>query len=214
MSRASNPCFSLSRSILSISSIPRTHIMIKPYWYSWWRSTNADICAPKFITMINKRNMLIINIFPFLPAQSAKALWSGLRYLACNTANPPTMIIKRIIKILDSGIPSIVGSATLSKPTSNILSAVKSITKSPSHWMDGYLSSILAIHPDSVTMSTMERTSPIMSIAKLCSAFPATARTLSSDIATSAMMIVLIAAESVAASLTPSSACSCDRISR
>ena len=207
-------CFSLSSSMRMISSIPRTQIMMNPYLYPWCDVMNADICPPKLVTRIMSMNIVTMSIRPLARAQSANAEWSGFRYLVWSTANPPTTNMRSIVNILDSGTPNTVGSATFAKPFSSISSAVKRMMKSPSHWIDGYFSRSLAMYPDATTMRMIDTTSPIMRFTIFPWLAPATARTLSSDMATSAMMIVLIASENPVALLPPSSWCSCARISR
>lgn len=207
-------CLTPSSSIRMISSIPRTQIIMNPYLYPWWLVMNSDICPPNCVTSIRRMNMVTISIRPLARAQSANAEWSGLRNLVWSIANPPTTTIRRSVNILDSGIPIIVGSATLLNHFSSISSAVKSIMKSPSHWIDGYFSSIFAIHHDATTMRMIEIIRPIPRFTTFPWLAPATARTLSRDIATSAIMMVLMASPNPVADLPPSSWCSLARISR
>ncbi len=156
-----------------------------------------------------------MRIFPCSFAQSANTLWSGLRYFVWSMANHPTTRMRSNVNMLDSGTPKTVGSKTFVKPFSSISRAVKRIINSPSHWIDGYFSSILAIHPDATTMRMMETISQIPRFTTFPWLAPATARTLSRDIAISAMIIVLIASPNpVALFHHVSSWCSWARISR
>ncbi len=188
--------------------------MINPYLYPWWLFINVLTCHPNCVTRIRSTKIVTMRIFPCSRAHSANAEWSGRRYLVWSTANPPTTAMRRSVKILDSGTPIIVGSTTLANHFSSISRAVNRMIKSPSHWIDGYFSSILAIHPDATTMRIIETMSQIPRFTTFPWLAPATARTLSRDIATSAMMIVLIASPNPVALFHPSSWCSCARISR
>ena len=175
---------------------------------------NSVIFPQKLVTRIRRIKMVTMRDFPFDFAQSAKAEWSGRRYFVWRNAKPPTTIIKRSVKILDSGMPRIIGSATFVNHFSSISSAVKRMMKSPSHCMEGYFSSILAIHPEATTMRMIDMMRPIPRLMIFPWLAPATARTLSSDMATSAIIMVLIAALRVFASFHHSSLCSWARISR
>ncbi len=210
-----SPCFSPSFSILSISRIPSTHIMMNPYLYPWCVLMNSVIRPPKLTMRIRRRNILTIRVFPLAAAQSENTEWSVRRYLVCSMANPHTTRMRSIVKMLDSGMPYTV-STEIALPShfSSISSAVKRIINSPIHWILGCFTSRLAIYPDATTMRMIETTSPMIRFTRLPWLAPATARTLSSDIATSAMMIVCTAAQNVAPHSLPSSLCSCARISR
>ncbi len=197
-----------------ISRIPRTQIMINPYLYPWWLFINSVILPPKLVTRIRRIKIDTMRDFPFSLAQSVNAEWSGLRYFVWRTANPPTTNMRRRVNILDSGTPKTVGSTTFVSHFSSISSAVKRIMKSHTHWIDGYFSRSFAIQPDATTMRMIETTSPIIRLTTFPWLAHATARTLSSDIATSAMMIVCIAVQKVAHHSFHSSWCSWARISR
>ncbi len=207
-------CISSSRSLI-ISRIPSTQIMINQYLYPWWLFINVEICPPKLTIQIRRRNMVTMSDRPWLRAQSANAEWFGLRYLFCSQANPVTTAMSKSVKILDSGTQAIISGAAFQNPFSSISRAVKSMTKSPSHWIDGYSSSFFAIQLDAITMSMMDITSPIMRLTIFPWLAHATASTLSRLIATSAIMIVCIAALKVVAVFPHAwSLCSLARISR
>lgn len=197
-----------------ISRIPSTQIMMNPYLYPWWEVMNADICPPNWVMRMRSIKIVTMSIRPLALAQSANAEWSGRRYLVWRIANPPTMAMRRSVNMLDSGTQKITGSATLVNHFSSISRAVKRITKSPTHWIDGYFSSIFAIQPEATTMRMIDMMRPIPRLTTFPWLAPATARTLSRDIATSAMMIVLIASRNPVADFPCSSWCSCARISR
>lgn len=129
----------------TISRIQSTQIIMKPYLYPWCEFINVDICQPKFTSPIRRRKIVTIRIRPCSFAHSVNADLSGLRYLVWSHANPVTTAISTTVNILDSGTPSIIGSATFENHFSSMSSAVKRITKSHTHCIEGYSSSFLAI---------------------------------------------------------------------
>ena len=163
---------------------------------------------------MRRRNIVTIRVLPWARAHSSNAEWSGFRYFVWRIANPPTTAIRRNVKILDSGIPPIISGAAFENHFSSISRAVKSMTKSHTHCMLGYSSSFFAIHQEAATMSMIDTISPMRRFTTFPWLAPATARTLSRLIATSAMMIVCIAVLKVVAVFHhPCSSCSFARIS-
>ncbi len=175
---------------------------------------NVVIWVPKLTITIRRRNIVTMSVRPWERAHSANAEWSGFRYFAWRNANPPITAIRRKVKILDSGIPPMSSGAAFENHFSSISSAVKRMMKSHAHWILGYFPRSPAIQLDATTMRMIDITSPIMRFTTLPWLAPATARTLSSDMTTSAMMIILSASRKVLAFHPCSSWCSLTRISR
>lgn len=175
---------------------------------------NVVIWVPKLTVRIRSINIVIMRVRPCACAHSAKADLSGLKYRVWRKANPPTTRMRRSVNIDDSGTPSIVGSTTFENPFSSISSAVKRMMKRPIHWMLGYLTRSPAIQLEATTMSMMDMTRPMMRFTIFPWLAPATASTLSSDMTTSAMTIILSASRKLFAFHPCSSWCSLARISR
>lgn len=131
--------------IRTISSIPRIQIMINPYLYPWWELMNEEIWPPKFTIKMRSIKIVTMSIRPCFFAHSVNADWSGLRYLVWSHANPDTITISMRVNIVDSGTPNTVGSITFVNHFSSISKAVKRMTKSHTHWIEGYSPSFLAI---------------------------------------------------------------------